>query len=194
MCRIFASDQCLIEIDPKALSIWASFCLSWLWISTSCSRSLSRNTRKWIHIFFFFLFCMMVQESSQISFIDANFHIPINLCTADTGYWYMILITNASSPLSRWIHGATITSLLRQNDVATSFCRNNDVIITPCAHWVCDVYSGQTIMFHWKYSISPLHSCYFLPLILRWHICVLSETSYTLIVKSKQKKPARVTN
>ena len=29
-----------------------------------------------------------------------------------------------------------ITSLSHQNDVATSFWRNNDVIITPCAHWV----------------------------------------------------------
>ena len=29
-------------------------------------------------------------------------------------------------------HDGTITSLLRQNDVATSFWRNNDVIITAC--------------------------------------------------------------
>ena len=28
-----------------------------------------------------------------------------------------------------------ITSLLRQNDVATSFWRNNDVIITSCVRW-----------------------------------------------------------
>ena len=130
---------------------------------------------------------MIIQESSQISFIDANFHIPINPFTAAPGYWYMILIKNASSPLSRWIHGAIITSLLCQNDVATSSCRNNEVIITPCAHWVCDVYSGQTIMFHWKYSISPLHSSYCLPLIIRWRICVLSETSYAFIVNYKQK-------
>ena len=33
-------------------------------------------------------------------------------------------------------HDAMITSLLRQNDVATSFCRNNDVIIVSCARWV----------------------------------------------------------
>ena len=32
-------------------------------------------------------------------------------------------------------HDVTITSLLRQNDVATSFWRNNDVIITSCVRW-----------------------------------------------------------
>ena len=36
---------------------------------------------------------------------------------------------------SQQTRDATITSLLRQNDVATSFWRNNDVIIAPCAHW-----------------------------------------------------------
>ena len=29
-----------------------------------------------------------------------------------------------------------ITSLLRQNDVATSFWRNNDAIIASCVRWV----------------------------------------------------------
>ena len=32
----------------------------------------------------------------------------------------------------------TITSVLRQDDVATSFRRNNDVIIASCVHWVTD--------------------------------------------------------
>ena len=32
-------------------------------------------------------------------------------------------------------HGAMKTSLLRQNDVTTSFWRNNDVIITPRVRW-----------------------------------------------------------
>ena len=32
-------------------------------------------------------------------------------------------------------HDAITTSLLRQNDVATSFWRNNDVIISSCARW-----------------------------------------------------------
>ena len=36
---------------------------------------------------------------------------------------------------SQRTHDAMITSLLRQNDVATSFWRNNDVIITSCVHW-----------------------------------------------------------
>ena len=32
-------------------------------------------------------------------------------------------------------HGAIITSLLRQNDVTTSFRRHKDVIIASCARW-----------------------------------------------------------
>ena len=28
-----------------------------------------------------------------------------------------------------------ITQLLRQNDIATSFCRNNCIIITACVRW-----------------------------------------------------------
>ena len=32
-------------------------------------------------------------------------------------------------------HDAITTSLLRQNDVATSFWRNNDVVIASCARW-----------------------------------------------------------
>ena len=35
---------------------------------------------------------------------------------------------------SQWAHDV-ITSLSRQNDVATLFWRNNDVIIAPCARW-----------------------------------------------------------
>ena len=35
----------------------------------------------------------------------------------------------------RWTHRAMIKSLLRQNDIATSFWRNNDVIVTPCVCW-----------------------------------------------------------
>ena len=35
----------------------------------------------------------------------------------------------------QWTHDVMITSLLRQNDVATSFWRNNDVIITSCVRW-----------------------------------------------------------
>ena len=38
--------------------------------------------------------------------------------------------------MSQRTHGVTITSLLRQNDVATSFWRKNDVIITPRVRWV----------------------------------------------------------
>ena len=35
---------------------------------------------------------------------------------------------------SQRTHDAIMTSLLRQNNVATSFWRNNDVVIASCAH------------------------------------------------------------
>ena len=41
-------------------------------------------------------------------------------------------------PFAEWIqrtHDVMITSLLRQNDVAVSFWRYNDVFITLCVHW-----------------------------------------------------------
>ena len=47
--------------------------------------------------------------------------------------------------LSQRTHDVIITSLLRQNDVATSFWRNNDVVITSCVRWVLgDGKSKQT--------------------------------------------------
>ena len=39
-------------------------------------------------------------------------------------------------PISQRTHDTMITLLLRQNDVATPFWRNNDVIITSHARWV----------------------------------------------------------
>ena len=47
-------------------------------------------------------------------------------------------------------HVIIITSLLRQNDAATSFWHNNYVIITPCVHWmwICTRSSGL-LPPHW---------------------------------------------
>ena len=39
------------------------------------------------------------------------------------------------SPPSHWTHGVMITLLLRWNDVAMLFWRNNDVIIACCVRW-----------------------------------------------------------
>ena len=36
---------------------------------------------------------------------------------------------------TQWTRDAIITPLLRRNDVATSFWRNNDVIVTSCVRW-----------------------------------------------------------
>ena len=45
--------------------------------------------------------------------------------------------SNSIYPRQR-AHDARITSLLRQNDVPTSYWRQNDVIITSCARWVSE--------------------------------------------------------
>ena len=42
-------------------------------------------------------------------------------------------------PCGQWVHDEIITLLLRQNDVTTSFRRNNDVIITTCVRWVVNI-------------------------------------------------------
>ena len=41
---------------------------------------------------------------------------------------------------SQWTHDVLITSLLRPNDVATSFWCTNKVTITSCVHWVASFY------------------------------------------------------
>ena len=44
-------------------------------------------------------------------------------------------------------HDAIITSPLRQNDVATSFWRNNDVVIALCDHWDRISDMGRSVVF-----------------------------------------------
>ena len=59
-------------------------------------------------------------------------------------WWYMDFTRNFHQSLkhikrTRWssqrTHDAIITSLLRQNDVATSFWHNNDVVIASFVRW-----------------------------------------------------------
>ena len=54
-------------------------------------------------------------------------------------------------------HDARTTPLLCQNDVATSFCHNNDVI-APCAYWVkADaIFIGSGIIFYCQFTLSLL--------------------------------------
>ena len=49
---------------------------------------------------------------------------------------------------SYWTRDAMITSLLRQNSIATSFQRNDKVIIAPCVQW--DVGAWGTHGWYWK--------------------------------------------
>ena len=55
--------------------------------------------------------------------------------------WYHINLI-----YTRWAYDVMITSLLCQNDVITSFWRNNDVIITSCVHWTCIYYFVHSIL------------------------------------------------
>ena len=57
------------------------------------------------------------------------------------------------TPALRWAimptYNVLITSLLRQNDVTTSFWRNNDVIIMPSVHWVL------TLIYNFFPNVNP---------------------------------------
>ena len=44
-------------------------------------------------------------------------------------------------------HDASITSLLRENDITTSFERNTDVVIVSCARWFTSNFSMLSL-FH----------------------------------------------
>ena len=72
-----------------------------------------------------------------------------------------------------------IASLLRQNDVATSFWRNNDVIIASSARWVelclrchnkCMIYTFEKYMVHFHFNDyerpAYVYSVYYI-----YHIC-----------------------
>ena len=64
--------------------------------------------------------------------------LETNEISRDVGLrWVMSFKTMsyiATVPAQR-THDVMITSLLRQNDVAMSFWRNNEIIITPCVRW-----------------------------------------------------------
>ena len=66
-------------------------------------------------------------------------------------YWFLRKCKRDVTPLlSQRIHDAMITLLLRQDDVASSFWRNDDVIIMACAHW--DDSHGASVSF----ALNPL--------------------------------------
>ena len=71
--------------------------------------------------------------------------------------WYMAVVTYPYyADTSQRTHDGIITSLLSQNDVATSFRRNNNVIITSCARWA----------MIWKSSLSHGHTfLYYCPFV-----------------------------
>ena len=48
---------------------------------------------------------------------------------------YVLYIIKMQWNQSQWTYGAMITSLLRQNEVETSFWHNNDVTIAPYVRW-----------------------------------------------------------
>ena len=65
-----------------------------------------------------------------------------------------ITILLRSTNFQRTHCGAIITSLLRQSDAATSFGRNNDVIIVPSVCWETDNTEQIT---KWKHIRNPIY-------------------------------------
>ena len=56
-------------------------------------------------------------------------------------------------------HDVIITLLLRQNDVAASFWRNIDVVITPCVRWVCTcLYTAVSFLWNawWQHGVETI--------------------------------------
>ena len=65
---------------------------------------------------------------------------------------------------SQRTHDVMITSSLRQHDVATSFCRYDDVIITSCVHWVGIPLPSAAI---WQFVVTYYFDITMCPLIVR---------------------------
>ena len=93
---------------------------------------------KWLYSLYFL--------SSNISILmdffyyRDNFYVCINL--TDWYCFFQIILNidrglgyNHSVVWTQRIHDAIVAPLLRQNDVAMSFRRNNSVIITSCVYW-----------------------------------------------------------
>ena len=65
-------------------------------------------------------------------------------------------------------HDAIITPLLRQNDVATSFWRNNNVVIASCARWGMCVFQRATQwlwmkLWNWTCLRTQMHDLWLKP-------------------------------
>ena len=71
--------------------------------------------------------------------------------------WCIIYITP-----SQGTGDVIITSLLRQNDVATSFWRFNDVIIASCARWDIELWYDSVMLY--------MHICCDCKV---WHMCIV---------------------
>ena len=77
----------------------------------------------------------------SITFSGWESYSVLLLCSRDfvdgIKLWYESIVPiffRVTPLLSQWTHPVTIASLLRQDDVATSFWRNNDVIIASRVH------------------------------------------------------------
>ena len=79
-----------------------------------CQSNLRQNASK------------LIYQKGEIGFI----------CQILTMWLIASLISKYGAELAaQWTHDVIMTSLLRQNGVATSFWRDNDVIITSCVRW-----------------------------------------------------------
>ena len=76
-----------------------------------------------------------------------------------TSCWTNSRIPGDTASENQRTHDAIMMSLLHQNDVATSFWRNNDVVISSCVRWepTCFPLFGDVYYVIDRISIGVLH-------------------------------------
>ena len=105
---------------------------------TSCARwVITKSRRCEFGVFLIALSRWLGSIVSQILFGDGSFSTQrINNTSNLYGVHTRFRHSDSCCQLdTQRTHGAIITSLLSQNDNATSFWRNNDVIFASCVRW-----------------------------------------------------------
>ena len=77
-------------------------------------------------------------------YFDSNLSPKVSLTTSQHWFSWWLRAEHATSHDTQRAHDVIITPLFRQNDVATSFWRYDDVIITS---YVCWVWTNATIVY-----------------------------------------------
>ena len=122
-CHYLSPGSRMINHWPRAMPFswplrWSVATPSARWWSAVRQNRTSRPTRSWL------------RTPSARTFAQHRWALNVSHTFVNGD------VTNADCFVDlAYIHNAIITTLLRQNDVTTSFWRNNDVIITSCVDW-----------------------------------------------------------